>query len=119
MWKLKTKQMNKYGKQQELQVTDEKTGGCQSGNRQGEKRMVRESKGYKVQEKIMSHEVYNMGNTVKSYQYLCKVTDCNQTYCGNHSEMYRRPITLQKQTYLQKKKICGYQRWRTRGGGIG
>ena len=43
--------MNKDGKQQELQVTEEKTGGCQSGNRQGKKRKVRETKGCKVQEK--------------------------------------------------------------------
>lgn len=99
--------MNKNGKQQELQVTEENTGGWLSGNRQGKKRKVREIKGCKVQrKKLMSHEyeVYNTGNTVKSY-CLCKVTDCNQTYCGDHSEMYRRPIMLQKQTYLQKRRF--------------
>ena len=62
-------------------------------------------------------------------EYLCMMTDGNQTYHSDHFEMYRNieslccvpgtNIVLQisytsktnKQTHRKRDEICGYQRW--------
>ena len=74
----------------------EQTDSFQKRGEWGKNEQVREIKRNKLTYEIqgvMGMKCTVWGRQSKTVQYLCRVTDCNQT-CGDHFEMYRNVKSL-------------------------